>query len=262
MCIRQRYAPASATTPASSGSRAQRGDVVHQLDAELERLARDLRLGRVDRDRPALRAPRAPGRRGGAPRRARPAPRPGASTRRRRRRAPRRRRAWRRAAAAASRGRAYGPPSEKVSGVTLTIPITDGRVQTFGERWSSHRTWTLTRRDVRVDRAYASRSAPGRCVGCSCCSVASPRSGSSQRGRRAAPTGPRTASRDTPSQPRSSSSWSFSCIVLVGAWLIFYFCRYERRRRASAAEPRCSGDRVFTCSPSRSSWSDRRWRRS
>ena len=53
MCIRQRYAPLSATTPASSGS-PQRRHVVDELGAELERAAGDLGLRRVDRDRDAV----------------------------------------------------------------------------------------------------------------------------------------------------------------------------------------------------------------
>ena len=49
--MRQRYAPPSATTPGRLGVAAQRGDVVHEHGAELERAPRDLGLRRVDRDR-------------------------------------------------------------------------------------------------------------------------------------------------------------------------------------------------------------------
>ena len=51
MCIRQTYAPASAIDARELGIAAQRGDVVDEQRAELERPARHLGLRGVDRDR-------------------------------------------------------------------------------------------------------------------------------------------------------------------------------------------------------------------
>ena len=105
---------------------AQRGDVVDQLRAELERLPRDLGLRGVDRDRLPLRALRAPAGPAAAPRRqARPPSRAG-STRRRRRRSPRPASSMPSASAVAASRRRCTPPSENESGVTLITPITEG----------------------------------------------------------------------------------------------------------------------------------------
>ena len=83
--------------------------------------------------------------RGGAPRRARRRRRPDGSTRRRRRPSAAPSDSIPRAASAASPAEPYSPPSEKLSGVTFTTPITAGARPTFAPRRSSHPAWTLTR---------------------------------------------------------------------------------------------------------------------
>ena len=120
---------ASATTSAMLRVAAKRGDVVDDLGAELQRAPRDDGLGGVDRDRESREAPRAPARCARAP----PRPRRGA--------APGRvdspPTSTSAAPSAASRlpwstaapGSTKRPPSEKLSGVTLSTPITDGRGQ-------------------------------------------------------------------------------------------------------------------------------------
>ena len=106
---------------------AQRGDVVDELRAELERPPRDLRLRGVDRDGHApascsstgttrrssssTETPSAPGRVDSPPTSTIAAPSS----------------SMRRALATASSGSKLTPPSENESGVTLTTPITDGR---------------------------------------------------------------------------------------------------------------------------------------
>ena len=108
---------------------AERRHVVHHRRSECDRPARHLGAGGVDRDpaRPTRSSSTGTTRRsssasltGSAPGRVDSPPTstsdaPSASIRR--------------AASAAASGEAYDPPSEKLSGVTLTIPITAGRGQ-------------------------------------------------------------------------------------------------------------------------------------
>ncbi len=129
MCMSTTPAPVSAATRAIAGIAAQRRDVVDDRRARLERLPRDLGLGRVDRDRDRdLGRQRLDDRdrRAAALRRARPASAPGRldSPPRSSRSAPSATSASAcRTASSASKRR---PPSEKLSGVTLTMPITSG----------------------------------------------------------------------------------------------------------------------------------------
>ena len=51
MCMRHTYASAVRDDLGHRGVAAERGDVVDELGAELERASRDLRLRRVDRER-------------------------------------------------------------------------------------------------------------------------------------------------------------------------------------------------------------------
>ena len=121
----------------------QRGDVVDERDAELERPARDLGLRGVDRDGQAARAPRAPAAPAAAPRRADTGSAPGRvdsppmSTRA----APSA--SSRRAVSTATPGSTLSPPSEKLSGVTLTTPITDGRGQHSARGGRLTRRWRV-----------------------------------------------------------------------------------------------------------------------
>ena len=124
---------------------AQRRDVVHERGAELERPAGDLGLRRVDRDRQSARAPRAPARTRRSSSSSDTAAAPGrvdsppTSTRR----APSA--SSRRAVATAAAGSRLSPPSEKLSGVTLTTPITEGRGQHSASGGRLTRRWSVPR---------------------------------------------------------------------------------------------------------------------
>ena len=152
------------------GVAAKRGHVVDELGAQLERPTRDLGLRRVDRHRHAdeplehrhdaaqLLVERHAARAG--PRRlAAHVHQRGALGQQRRASHPRRRPAAR-----------FSPPSEKLSGVTLTIPTTLGRAQTFLERRTSHRTWRVALAVRGAARPARSRRSPP----CSACSRSSP----------------------------------------------------------------------------------------
>ena len=133
MCIRQTYAPASAITPASSGSprsavtsltsaapsaSARRATSAFDVSIETGSPASSLEHGH---DAPQLVVERDA--RGTRPRRL------AADVDERRALVD----AACRAAAAAAVGSRFSPPSEKLSGVTLTIPITAGRPNTLRE---------------------------------------------------------------------------------------------------------------------------------
>ena len=164
MCIRQRYASAVGDDAGELRVAAQRRDVVDELGAELERAPRHLGLRRVDRDGHAPAAARARARPGAAPRRARRPRSPAASTRRRRRRSPRPRRASAAPPRPRRRGSRCTPPSEKLSGVTFTIPITAGRRKRSSSGGTSHRAMesSAARPQRPADGARRARVALGR----------------------------------------------------------------------------------------------------
>ena len=141
MCISTSPAPRGGHGVRHLGIR-QPGDVVDDVRARRQRLARHRRLARIHRDR------QRPARRGSPAPRAPPAPPP------RPPRPPARRAAWTRrprppgprppppsAAPARSRppDRRTVPPSLKLSGVTFRMPITTGRSRSSAPRRSSQR---------------------------------------------------------------------------------------------------------------------------
>ena len=131
------HVPARATASIAPGARNAFTSFTTAQPAR-DRRAHHLGLHRVDGDRDALarRAPRPPASRARSSSFARHRRRARAAwIRRRRRRGPRPRRAARRPCSIARAGSRKRPPSEKESGVTLTMPITSGaRRRTKGKR--------------------------------------------------------------------------------------------------------------------------------
>ena len=244
MCIRQRYAPASATTPASSGSPRSAVTSFTIVGAESESPPCDLGLRGVDRDR-QRRARRLEHRDDAAQLlRPRETVRPrAASTRRRRRRSARLRRASARPAAAASSAEAYDPPSEKLSGVTLTTPITAGR----GKRSS------CGARLMAMDVSAPRRGGPAGVLSCS----AAPRSCSSPRWRSRRPerlAGRRRSRRAARQKARTSRVSLFLVLMVIAAIVVPIMLSFFRKDSAEGrrAAEGGQGDRQASLRPPRS----------
>src|SRR5262245_13416280 len=149
MCMRQRYASASATTPASSGSprsevtsftssapiaSARRATAAFDVSMETGTPSSASSTGTTRRSSSSASTPSEPGRVDSPPTSTIAAPSP----------------AIRRAAATAASVAKWAPPSENESGVTFTTPMTDGR----GKRSSivMHRVLSRKRRAPRQSR--------------------------------------------------------------------------------------------------------------
>ena len=213
MCMRQTYAPASAMTPASSGIAPQGGDVVDEHRAQLER--------------PAARPPPSRCR----SRRAAPASRSSTGTTRRSSSSTRDRlgsRAGRLTTDVDERrafveqppgrrdrdvaGRGSRPPSEKLSGVTLTTPITEGRGQHSASGGRLTRRWSVPAVSRQRDDARAARP---RCAAAPARSRSrSHRPAPSRRARRA------RAGRRTGSSTSLISLYLLLMVVGVGLWVV------------------------------------------